>query len=227
MGGKGSKKGNRQGREFHNTGGQQGGNPGALPHGNPNRTGPDEDIDPAAEQCTDKELLFVDHYVITWNATKAAKSAGYSELSAYSTGNKLKRLPRVKAQIDIKLAEVREDYRQTREAIIDFLQRIIYGDTTDYLEITQDEAGKQVVKFKHAQALEMGAGMLINSITVGRNGIKVEIFSKQQAVDMLNRMMGHYAIDNQQRQPVAPTFYMPDNGRGDAGAPDPSTLSQA
>src|SRR5688572_19001263 len=38
---------------------------------------------------TDKEICFCDNYVIHWNATRAAKTAGYAEASAHNQGSDL------------------------------------------------------------------------------------------------------------------------------------------
>jgi len=38
------------------------------------------------KSLSDKQTAFVEAYLQTWNATKAAKTAGYSEKTAYSQG---------------------------------------------------------------------------------------------------------------------------------------------
>jgi phage terminase small subunit len=48
-----------------------------------------------AGNLTDKQELFVHEYLLDGNATRAAKSAGYSEESAYSIGSELLRNPEV------------------------------------------------------------------------------------------------------------------------------------
>lgn len=190
--------------------GSKTGNPSSLVKAKPtsrNQHSPDKG------GVSDLERAFVQNYVICWNATKAAIAAGYSEKTAYSTGHKLTKTPRVKALIDAHLAAVKQDYRQTHEAITDFLMRVIYADTTDLLELKSNAAGKSVVEFKESAKLAPGTGMLINSITVGRNGIKIDIFSKQQAVEMLGRHIGYFEADNKQKNVIGPVLYIPDNGR--------------
>ncbi len=46
-----------------------------------------------------KQKLFVENYLISHNATEAAKLAGYAEKSAEVTGSKLLRNAKVKAKI--------------------------------------------------------------------------------------------------------------------------------
>lgn len=55
---------------------------------------------------TDKQRVFVDEYLKTYNATQAAITAGYSENSARSIGSENLTKPNIKAEIDARLAEI-------------------------------------------------------------------------------------------------------------------------
>lgn len=55
---------------------------------------------------SDKQRAFVEHYVRTWNATQAAKLAGYSDKAAYAIGAENLRKPQIRAAIDTRLDEL-------------------------------------------------------------------------------------------------------------------------
>ena len=53
-----------------------------------------------------KNTLFVEHYLQCWNATEAAKRAGYSEKTAYSQGSRLLKNAEVKLAVQARISEV-------------------------------------------------------------------------------------------------------------------------
>lgn len=56
-------------------------------------------------EFTDKQALFIQHYVETLHQTKAAILAGYSQKTAYSIGHELLKKPEIRAEVDRLLAE--------------------------------------------------------------------------------------------------------------------------
>jgi phage terminase small subunit len=52
-----------------------------------------------------KQQLFIDHYLISYNATEAALRAGYSEKTAYSQGARLLKNVEISTAIDERLSE--------------------------------------------------------------------------------------------------------------------------
>ena len=54
-----------------------------------------------------KRRAFIEHYLQTWNATEAARRAGYSERSAYSQGHRLLKNAEVQEAIQKRLAELK------------------------------------------------------------------------------------------------------------------------
>lgn len=53
-----------------------------------------------------KQRVFVESYLTTWNATQAAREAGYSERSAYSIGQENLKKPAISAYIQARLSDV-------------------------------------------------------------------------------------------------------------------------
>ncbi|MFN3649738.1 MAG: terminase small subunit [Armatimonadota bacterium] len=58
---------------------------------------------------TDRQAVFVEHYLRTWNAAKAARLAGYSTASAKVIANRLLKRSDVRELVDARLAEVRAE----------------------------------------------------------------------------------------------------------------------
>lgn len=76
----------------------------------------------------DKQRLFVSEYVKAWNATRAAKTAGYSEKTAYSQGNELLKKPEIRAYIKEFVTEALSANKETLQIeIVEKLREIAFG----------------------------------------------------------------------------------------------------
>lgn len=84
-----------------------------------------------------KQKLFARAYIITFNATQAAKEAGYSEKTAYSQGQRLLKNVEIKKEIDLAKAERLERLQIDADYV---LNRMVEIDQMDYAEIL-DEHG--------------------------------------------------------------------------------------
>lgn len=62
-----------------------------------------------------KQKVFVAEYLKCWNASEAARRAGYSEKTAYAIGSELLRKPEIKAAVDATLQQIQ---MSTEEAIV-------------------------------------------------------------------------------------------------------------
>lgn len=58
---------------------------------------------------TNRQRAFIENYLTTWNATEAARRAGYSAKTAYAQGSRLLKDAEVKSAIDQRLAELKAD----------------------------------------------------------------------------------------------------------------------
>lgn len=83
---------------------------------------------------------FVAAYVDTWNATKSALAAGYSQRSAGSIGHDLLKHPEIKQEINKKLKEA----AITEPRVLREITEMARADITDFL--IQDEKGKLILK---------------------------------------------------------------------------------
>ena len=99
-------------------------------------------IDSGKIKLTAKQQLFIDKYLIHFNATKAAIQAGYSEKTAYSIGSELLKKPELSALIESRLKESRMNSDQVMKLMSDIAQ----SSMNDYFRIVERDRMKRVTK---------------------------------------------------------------------------------
>lgn len=91
---------------------------------------------------TAKQQLFVDDYLIHFNATRAAKTAGYSEKTAYSQGQRLLKNVEISTLIESRLKESRMNSDQVMKLMADIAQ----SSMNDYFKVVERERLKSIRK---------------------------------------------------------------------------------
>lgn len=86
------------------------------------------------KKLTRKQQVFVAEYLKTWNASEAARRAGYSEKTAYVTGSKLLRNAKIKELVDACLQEIQ---MSADEAIVRNTQ-VGRGDIGDFFRVVDE-----------------------------------------------------------------------------------------
>jgi phage terminase small subunit len=76
-----------------------------------------------------KQRVFVEHYLATWNATEAAKRAGYSEKTAYAQGHRLLK----NAEVQAALAERIEGLKAGADEVLLRLAAHSRGSMDDFI----------------------------------------------------------------------------------------------
>jgi len=103
-------------------------------------------------KLNDKQSAFVDAYLRTFNATKAAKEAGYSEKTAYSIGHNLLKQVEIKDALRVRY----EANAMTANELLHHLAEIARGNIDDVI----DNKGNLDL----ARARELGKSPLIKSV---------------------------------------------------------------
>lgn len=83
-------------------------------------------------KLTNKQRLFIDYYLQSFNASDAAKKAGYSDKTAYSIGSRLLKDVEVSAEIQEKLAEV----HMSAEEALKLTADIARGDIAQLMDVS-------------------------------------------------------------------------------------------
>lgn len=95
----------------------------------------------AKDELTNQQKMFVEAYLANGsNATKAAISAGYSEKTAYSSGNRLLKIPKIQAHIDQRVSDV----AMTANEVLAELAAIAREDWKEFLEVRRDKDGEVI-----------------------------------------------------------------------------------
>lgn len=81
-----------------------------------------------------KQIVFVDEYLRTWNATRAAKAAGYSEKTARSMGSENLTKPDIKALIEKRLAE----FKMEADEVLVLLAAHARASLEPFIKVTKD-----------------------------------------------------------------------------------------
>ena len=136
---------------------------------------------------TPKQRLFIEAYLISKNATKAAIAAGFSERSANNQGTRLMADDDIRAEIEARLAATFDRYAVTSERIIRELAKIAFANIGDFIAVQND--GSLTVDFGTSTREQMAS---LKSLEVdkrtsagaapGVRKIKISLSDKRQAL---------------------------------------------
>ena len=129
---------------------------------------------------TAKQRVFIEEYLRSWNATAAARAAGYSERTARSIGHENLTKPDIAAEIARRTAELT---MSTDEALI----RLSEQGRAVFTEYITAYGTVDIAALKTA-----GLGHLIKGVKEGKYGKIVEFHDAQAAIDKILRACGAY-----------------------------------
>lgn len=129
---------------------------------------------------TTKQRVFIDEYLLDFNATRAAKAAGYSENTAAIIGHENLRKPNIAAEIQRRLDELT---MSTNEALV----RLTEQGRGAYTEYITSHGTVDILGLKNA-----GLGHLIKGVKENKYGKVVEFHDAQAAIDKILRVRGAY-----------------------------------
>lgn len=132
-----------------------------------------------------KQRIFVDEYLRCWNASEAARRAGYSEKTAGSQGHDLLKKPEISAEIDARVQASSMSANEVLERLSDFAR----ADMTDFFDLPEDPDGK-LPTFNFVKAIRAGKGHLIKKLKYKEDGIEFEMVDAQAALAQLVKIHG-------------------------------------
>lgn len=161
----------------------------------------------AGTQLTDKQRRFVEEYVVDFNATQAAKRAGYSVRSAHDTGRENLRKPEIQAAIAARANRLAQKAEITAQRVLEELAKLGFANMRDYIRVT--EQGEPVVDLS---ALTRDQAAAIQEVTVedyldGRGDdarevrrVRFKLAGKEGPLEKLGKYLGLFG-DNPPLQP--------------------------
>ncbi len=149
------------------------------------------------KKLTDKESLFIQEYIIDFNATRAAKAAGYSEHSARQIGCDNLAKPYIRSEIDQSIQKRSERTQITADAVITELARLGFSNMQDYIKVQEDgSAYMDLSKLTREQAAAISE-ITTEVYTEGKGEeakdvkrTKVKISDKKGSLELLGKHLG-------------------------------------
>jgi phage terminase small subunit len=123
---------------------------------------------------TTKEHVFAENYLATFNATDAARKAGYSERTARQQGYENLTKPYIKNYIQERSESVLEKLGVTQERILAEFAKIAFANVTDLFENDW--------KLKSQSDIPKVSLAAIKNLTKTETGVKVEMHDKLGAL---------------------------------------------
>lgn len=142
-----------------------------------------------ARRLTNKQRAFIEHYLICWNATEAARRAGYKHPNVQG--------PRLLVNVSIQAAiqaRVDEIAMSANEALLRLTEQA-RADIGDFIVISK--AGQVRVDLKKARSA--GKLHLVKKVSETKHGLQLELYDAQAAIQLIGRHRGMF-VDK-----VAPT----------------------
>jgi phage terminase small subunit len=154
---------------------------------------------------TEKQKKFCTEYIYDWNATRAAKAAGYSEDTAGSIGHENLKKPEIQAYIQ----EIQKDLEKvagiSRLRIIQEHKNIIETSIA-HLHNTWIERKEfdQLTKEQKSAIAELSYQTRRETIFTAKNPegeiiavdyIKIKLYDRQKSMDSISRMLGYDSAD--------------------------------
>lgn len=178
---------------------------------------------------TQKKRVFIDEYPRDFNATRAAKAAGYSPRTAYSSGQRLLKDVEVQAAIQAHVAEVTMGKDETLLRLSD----VARGDIADLMDLTedgytfklmvQDENGNLIVnpKTKLIRKIKQKVTTIGGSVEREIVETELELYSSLEALEKIGEahrlFVQRQSLENPDGSPMKAqaevVIYIPDNGR--------------
>jgi phage terminase small subunit len=133
-------------------------------------------------ELTDKQKVFIEEYLVSWNATQAALKAGYSPKTARQQGSETLSKPYVQKYIQARLKE--------KHLTADEVLARLADQATGSMEYFLDIGPRGSTKLNLARAREAGKLHLLKSFAKGKQGTKIEIYDAQAALVHIGKHLG-------------------------------------
>jgi phage terminase small subunit len=145
----------------------------------------------------DKQIAFTRFYINDFNATKAAKRAGYSEKTCESQGSTLLRNPKVQAEIRRLIEEKEGSYEIERKGVLNELAKIAFSDISNLCSWSNDGIdyidSKKLMK-KHTASIKKITCKKVDSEKSTTTTVSLELYDKSKALELIGKHLGIFGI---------------------------------
>lgn len=141
----------------------------------------------ALKSLRGKQRAFVEEYVKDFNATAAAKRAGYSEKTAYSIADEILKKPEVQQAISELQEQRSKELKISADTVIKEIAELGFSNILDFVRWTS-----QTVELIDSNTLDRRKAAAISEISMTAHGVKIKLHSKLDALDKLAKHLGLY-----------------------------------
>jgi phage terminase small subunit len=153
-----------------------------------------------AEELTGKQKLFCEEYIFDFNATRAAKAAGYSEETARSIGSENLSKPDIQAYIKVLQSDLERTSGISRLRVLREHEKLAFNSiahlhdtwiTRKAFESLTDEQKAGIAEIQTQTRTEMKYDPTSEEMEpVQVDFVKVKLYDKQKALDSISKMLG-------------------------------------
>jgi len=161
----------------------------------------DKRIEEQKVKLKGKQARWAHEYIIDWNATGAARRAGYSEKSAKDAGYSNKNNAEIQAYIELIKDNLEEEAHISKLQQIQKLKAIAETSIADlhnswldrkaFEKLTDEQ--KSAIESIETRVVKRKDGIYEEVVDVEQ--VKIKLYSALQARDMLNKMLGYYEAE--------------------------------
>ena len=148
------------------------------------------------KKLTGKQKLFCEYYIENWNATSAAKRAGYSKKTAYSIGEENLKKPDIQSYIENIQKDLAKIAGISRLSQLNEFKKIAYSNIAHLHNTWVERKELESLTDEQKACIESIDTKVIMSKTEGEKElskieyIKIKLFDKQKALENINKMLG-------------------------------------
>ena len=157
-------------------------------------------------KITQKQMRFVDEYLIDLNATQAAIRAGYGSGDPARYAVELLNKPHVRAYLEKRQRALEKRTEVTQDKVIDELAKIAFANASDFAAVMRDENGRMYVSVRPTEDLSEEQRAAISCIRRTQTGIEVRQHDKIKALELLGRHLGMFDDHRDSAVPITVTI---------------------
>jgi phage terminase small subunit len=132
---------------------------------------------------TTKQDIFITEYLKCWNATEAAREAGYSH--PRRQGSRLLSNVDISAKIKAELAA----RRMSADEVLDGLTELARGTILDFLDFGDGSLKKPIIDLRKAKELNR-LGLIKKLKYNPKGGLEIELYSRDRALELMGKHHG-------------------------------------
>lgn len=153
-----------------------------------------------AVTLTEKQKIFCREYIYDWNATRAAKVAGYSEDTAYSIGSENLKKPEIQAHI----SEIQKDLEKTAgvsrlriaQEHLNIINTSIAQFHNTWIERKEfdkltDQQKLAIAELSYQTRTEKDYSTNPDGDLVEVEYVKLKLYDRQKSLDALSKLLGY------------------------------------